>query len=174
MTRAYYTLPNYLAPSAIRCRVYRHEILNEARHPRHRGEYGALPRGVSAGEDREPERVRTGQPREANRVPGRESMAGGDGDARRCLGAPRRRELTGLVADAGVVGKAKASESQDELRRERQPTPGERRSLYFAQHPDFMGRPPRPRTRRSPSPFGTRELELPLCNAAAAVTDEAK
>lgn len=61
-TRAYYTLPNYLAPSVIRWRVYRHEILNEARHPRHRGEYGALPTGVSAGEDREPERVRTGQP----------------------------------------------------------------------------------------------------------------
>lgn len=70
----------------------------------------------------------------------REPMAG----RWRCatlLGAPRRRELTGLVADAGVVGKAKASESQDELRWERQPVPGERRSLYFAQHPDFMGRP---------------------------------
>lgn len=84
-------------------------------------------------------------------------MAGGDGDARRCLSAPRRRELTGLVADAGVVGKAKASESRDELRRERQPAPGERRSLYFAQHPDFMGRPPRPRSERGASSVPSRD-----------------
>lgn len=81
-------------------------------------------------------------------------MAGGDGDAP----PPRRRELTGLVADAGVVGKAKAGESRDELRRERQPAPGERRSLYFAQHPDFMGRPPPPLPRPRTSGGGLRPL----------------
>jgi len=100
---------------------------------------GALSTWLSSSEDREPERVSTVQPgsREAG-YPGGNRWQG-DGDARGAQRAPRRRELTGLVADAGVVGKA--SESRDELRRERQPARGEGRSLYFAQHPDFMGRP---------------------------------
>lgn len=87
------------------------------------------------------------------------------------LGAPRRRELTGLVADAGVVGKAKASESQDELRWERQPVPGERRSLYFAQHPDFMGHPHAlGRERGVFRPLLERERQLPFRNAAVVTT----
>jgi len=64
---------------------------------------GALSAWLSTGEDREPERVSRVQPGEAGYHGNRWQ---GDGDARGAQRAPRRRELTGLVADAGVVGKA--------------------------------------------------------------------
>lgn len=58
----------------------------------------------------------------------------------------RRRELTGLVADAGVVGKAKASESREWITMGASASSRRTSVVIFCATSRFYGPPPRPRT----------------------------